>query len=86
MAALHSEDDVTATVEAPEERTAFKPEERSAFRPEVRSSTKENNYDRELREAESAMRRWKEEMRKMKEEIDARPTKKDLDDGKTKKM
>ena len=38
-------------------------------------------YDRQLREAETAMKTWKNEMRKMKEEIDSRPSRKDMEEG-----
>ena len=59
-------------VEAPEVRKSSKPEVAAAAT---------RSYDRELRDAESAMRKWKSEMKKLKQEIDSRPTRQDLDDG-----
>ena len=46
------------------------------------TSSLTRKYDRQLREAESAMKKWKNEMKKMKEEVETRPTRQDLDDGK----
>jgi len=39
------------------------------------------NYDRQLKEAEDAMRKWKAEMKRMKDDLDSRPSLRDFNDA-----